>query len=116
MVATESPGSSALDGLRRADENMGIAAFQTRRALDAAKRYQVFGKAHEQLFTEIRVGDFASAELHDRLDAIALLQKPNGVVFLEVVIVVVGIGTEFQFLYLHHVLLSLGFVLFFLEL
>ena len=32
-------------------------------------------------------------------------------ILLELIVVIVGVGTEFQFLHLDHVLLSLGFVL-----
>jgi len=53
----------------------------------------------------------AAAELHDRLDPVAVLQEANRVVLLKVVIVVVGVGAELQFLHQHDVLLLLGVVL-----
>src|SRR5215467_9151095 len=39
--------SNTLAGFRRADKNMRVTTFQARRALHAAKRREVFGKARE---------------------------------------------------------------------
>src|SRR5690349_14866536 len=104
-----------LDRLRGAlhgtEENVSVAPFHAGHAIGRAVRCKVLGKAHQELAAEVRVGDFAAAELHHSLHAIAFLQKANGVILLEVVIVIVGIGAEFQLLYLHHMLLFLGFVL-----
>src|ERR1035438_485620 len=55
--------------------------------------------------------DFAAPELDDGLDPVAFLQKTNGVVLLEIGVVVVGVGTELELLDLHHVLLLSGVVL-----
>ncbi len=63
----------------------------------------------------IGVGDFAPAELYDGFDAIAFLQKADGVVLFEIVIVVVRIRPEFQFLDLYDVLLLARIVLLLLE-
>src|SRR5579863_403753 len=54
--------------------------------------------------------DFASAKLHHCLHSIAFLQEPDGVIFLEVVIVIVGVGAELQLLHLYDMLFLLGFV------
>ena len=74
-------------------------------ARSAAKRSSSF-------LPEIGVSDFAPAELHHGFHAIAFLQKPNRVVFLEIVIVIVGVGAEFQLLHLDDMLLLFGLVLF----
>src|SRR6266478_2675741 len=55
--------------------------------------------------------DFAATELHHRFHAIPFFQKSNRVIFLEFVIMIVGVGTEFQFLHLNDVLLAFGLVL-----
>jgi hypothetical protein len=57
------------------------------------------------------VCDLASPELYHSLDAIALFQETDGVVFLELVIVVVGVGPELQLFDLNDVLLFLGLML-----
>ncbi len=72
---------------------------------------KIGGEAHEQFLAQIGVRDFAPAELHHGLHAIAFRQEADGVVHLEVVVVVVGVGAELQFLHLDHVLLLLGVVL-----
>ena len=59
---------------------MGVAPFETRRAFHAAKRHQVLGESDQQLLAQVRVSDFAPAELNHRLHAIALFQEANGVV------------------------------------
>src|ERR1700688_1374486 len=102
--------SNGLATLDRADEDVSITAFHARTRLDCAERRQVFGKTNQQLFSELRVSDLPAAELHHSLDAIALFQESHGVVLLEFVVVVVGIGPELQFFDLHDVLLLLSFV------
>jgi hypothetical protein len=103
--------SNTATGFHRADQNVGVAAFHARHAVDRAVSRKVFGEPQQQLAPEIGVGDFAAAELHDGLHAVAFLKEADGVVLLEVVVVVVGVGPELQLLHLHHVLLLLGFVL-----
>ena len=73
---------------------MGVAALQARLSLDAAMGGKVAGKAHEQFLAEIGVGDFAPAELDHGLHSIAFRQEADGVLHLEVVVVIVGVGTE----------------------
>lgn len=58
--------------------------------------------------------NLASAELNDSLHAIAFPEEPDGMVLLEIVIVIVGVGTKLQFLHLNYVLLFSGIVLLFL--
>src|SRR5215469_8519842 len=91
--------------LHRAYQNMRVAALKTRDAFDGAVSREIAGEADEQFFAEIGVSDFAPAELNHRLNPVALLKKANGVILLEVVVVVVRVGAEFQFLHLHDVLL-----------
>ena len=55
--------------------------------------------------------DLAAAELHHRFHAIALSQEPDGVVLLELVVVIVRVRAKLQFLHLDHVLFFLGLVL-----
>ena len=109
-------GLLALDErLHRADQHVRVAAFQARHALHRAVGRQIGGEAHQQFLAEIGVRDFAPAELHHGLHAIAFLQKADGVVLLEIVVVVVRVGAELQFLDLHHVLLLAGIVLLLLQ-
>jgi len=100
----------------RTNNHMGIPAFQPRLRFHRAMSLQILSKPHKQLFTQIDVSNLASAELHHRLHTISLTKKANRVVLLKLVIVVVGVGTEFQFLHLDHVLLPFRFVLLFLVL
>src|ERR1017187_9392719 len=98
-------------GLNGADQDVSIAAFHARLAFHGTVRGQIARETDQQLFAEIGVRDFAAAELNHRFDAVALAQKANRVVHLEVVVVIVGVGTELEFLHLDHVLLLLGVVL-----
>src|ERR1035441_519010 len=88
-------------GFHRADQHVGVAALHARHAFHRAVSRKIGAKAHEQLLAEVGVGNFTPAELYHRLDAIAFLEKADGVVFLEIVVVVVRVGAEFQFLDLH---------------
>ena len=81
-------------GLHRADQDVGVAAFQTRLPLHGAMGGKVAGEAHEQFLAEIGVGDFAPAELDHGLHSIAFREEADGVLHLEVVVVIVGVGTE----------------------
>ena len=103
-------------GFDRAKQYMGIAAFHARQAIRGAIGKKVLGEPKQQFAAEIGVSDLTSAELYDGLDAVSLLQETDRVVLLEVVIVVVRIGAELEFLHLDNVLFLLGFVLFLLEL
>ena len=100
-------------GLHRADEDVRVAAFQAGNAFHAAEGGQVFREAHEELFAQVRMGDFAAPELDDGLHAIALLEEADGMIFLEAVVVVVGVGAELEFFDLNDVLFLLSVVLLF---
>ena len=102
--------------LHGTEQDVRIAAFHARGAVHQAVAGEVFGEAEEKFAAEIGMGDLAAAELDDGFDAVAFLEETDGVVFLEVVVVVVGVRAEFEFLDLDHVLLLLGFVLFLFEL
>src|SRR5215831_16154876 len=54
------------------------------------------------------MGDFPAPELNDGLDTIALLQEADRVLLFEIVVVIVRIGAELQFLNLDYVLLLAG--------
>src|SRR5579871_3539203 len=98
-LTMSTPASSRLTGLTgfgRANQNMGVAPFQTRNAFHASVGGQVFGEACQQFLAKIRMGDFPAAELHDCLDPVAILQKTDGMILLGIVIVVIGIGTELE--------------------
>jgi len=88
-----------------------IAAFESRLTLDSADRDQVSGKTQQQLLADIDVGDFSAAELDHCFNSIPFLEEADGVVSLEVVIVIVRIRAELDFLDLDDVLLPLGVVL-----
>ncbi len=108
---------SSLDhGFYRANQNVGIPPFHSRRAIHSTKRRQIFGKAEQQFPAQIGMGNLASTKLHNSFHAITLLQKPDRMILLEVVIVIVSVGSELQFLHLHDMLLFLGVVLLLLHL
>ena len=71
--------------------------------MSAAKRWSDSGR--------IGVGDFASAKLNDGFYAIAFLEEANGMVLFEVVVVIIGVGAELQFLHQDDVLFLAGVVL-----
>lgn len=107
-------GSNGFDAsLNRTDKDMSIASFEARHTFYAAVRGQIAGKAHEELFAEICVCNFPPTELDDRFHAIAFLEKADGVIFLEIVVVVVGVGAEFQLFDLDDVLFLLSVMLLF---
>ena len=91
---------------------MGVAAFHSGLALSYSVLDQVLREADQQFAADVGVRDFPASKLDDGFDSIAFLQKANGVIFLEIVIVIVGVGAEFQLLHLDDVLFALGFVLF----
>ena len=92
---------------------MGIPALQPWYSFDGTMGSQVFSEAHQKLFSQVCMSDFAASKLDICLDAITFLQKPNGVGFFEIVIVVVGIRAKFNFFHLDHVLLFLSRLLLF---
>ena len=57
------------------------------------------------------MSDLAPAELDHGLHAIAFTKKADGVVLLELVVVVIGVGPELKLLHLNDVLFFFGFVL-----
>ena len=59
---------------------MRIPPFQTRHTFHRAVGGQVGCESHEQFLAEIGVGNLTPAELDHRLDAVALLEEPDGVV------------------------------------
>lgn len=95
----------------RADEYVRVAAFQARLPFNCSDAGKVLGETQQQLSAQIDVSYFASAELHHSLHAVAFFEETDGVVFLEFVIVIVGIRPEFEFLDLNHVLLLFCVVL-----
>jgi hypothetical protein len=60
--------------------------------------------------------DLASAEKNGSFDFVTLFQKPDDVVFLEIVIMLIGIGPKLHFLYRDVFLVLLRFVKFLIEL
>ena len=86
---------------------MGITAFHAGRTVRNAISVQIFGKTHQQFAPQIGMRDLASAKLHHGFYPISFLKEANCMVLFEIVIVIVGIGTELQFLHLHHMLLFL---------
>lgn len=105
-------GGGRLACFYRADQNMRVPAFEARHTFHTAERSQIPGEAHEEFLAEIRMGDFPPAELDYGLDAVAFLQEPDRMVFLEVVIVFIRVGAELEFFDLHDVLFLLSLVLF----
>jgi len=89
-------------------------ALSLQRYNDGISSYFEVLEAEQQLFPEIGVGYLATAKLDDRFDAIAFLEESHGVIFLEFVVMVVGIGAKFKLLDLDHVLFLLGLVQLFL--
>src|ERR1051325_10148160 len=93
---------------------MGIAAFEPRYAFNRSERLEILRKPGQQLLAQVGVRDFPPAELHHGFHAIAFFEKAYRMVLFEIVIVIVGVRTEFQLLYLDHVLLLARVVLLFL--
>src|SRR5262245_64098851 len=62
------------------------------------------------------MNDFASAEKNGSFDFVTLLQKPDDVVLLEIVIMLIGIGPKLHFLYRDVSLVLLCFVKFLIKL
>jgi error-prone DNA polymerase len=87
-------GGALAGGLDRTDQNVSVAALQARLSLDAAMGGKVAGKANKQFLAEIGVRDFAPAKLDHGLHSIAFRQEADGVLHFEVIVVIVGIGTE----------------------
>ena len=96
------------------DQNVCLPSFQPRHAFHAAVGRQVCGEARQQLAAQVRVRNLAPAKLHRCFHAVAILENPDGVVLLEIVIMIVGVGAELQLLHLHYVLILLGRMLPFL--
>lgn len=90
---------------------MHRAPFHAGPLLDLAELGNVSGEMIEHLDAQIGVGDLAAPECNGRLDLVAFLQEPQRMIFLELVVVVVGIGTELDFLDLDFVLLLFRLVL-----
>jgi len=96
--------------LHGTNQDMGVPALHARRPIDGSVGRQVFRKPHQQFPAEIRVSDFTPTKLHNCLHAISLLKESDGMILLEIVIVVVGVRPELELLYLYDVLLFFGFV------
>jgi hypothetical protein len=62
------------------------------------------------------MNDFAATEKNGRFDFVTLFQKPDDVVLLEIVIVLIGIGSKLHFLDRDVSLMLLGFVKLLIEL
>src|SRR6266571_3766685 len=93
------------------DQDMSVAAFQSRLPFHGAVGRQIAREPDEQFLAQVGVCDLTPTELHHRFDPIPFLKKTDGVVLLEVVVVIVGVGPELELLHLHHVLLLFGVVL-----
>lgn len=102
--------------LYRADQHVRIASLELRLPLYLTVLFQVAGETEQQLAAQIGVRNFASAELDDSLHTISFFQEADRMILFEIVVVIVGIGPEFQLFYLDDVLLFLSFVLFLLVL
>src|SRR4051794_5869237 len=86
------------DSLSGADQYMRVASLHPgRTAFDAPISRQILCESAQQSLAKVGMGDLTSAELHDGLDPIAFLQKSDGMVLLEFVVVIVGVRPEFQF-------------------
>ncbi len=72
---------------------------------------QILCEPQQEFLAEVDVRDFAAAELDNCFDAVSVFQEPDGMILLEIVVVIVGVGAKLQFLHLDHVLLLLGVVL-----
>lgn len=100
--------------LHRADNYVVAAAFQAWIALDGPDLRQIACKSLQKLLADVGMGDFAAAELHDSLNAVSLFQEPDGVIALEVVVMIIRVRPEFDFLHLDDMLLLLRLMLFLL--
>src|SRR5262249_13623052 len=80
-------------------------------SLHDAELSQLAYQPLEQPPAEIGMCDFPPPECHGRFDLVPLLEKPHGVIPLEAIVMLVGVGAELHLFQLHDVLLPLGFVL-----
>ena len=84
---------------------MGVPAFHPRHAIGCSISGQILGETSQQFASKVSVRNLAPAELYDGLHSISFLQKPDCVILFEIVVVIVGIGAEFQLLDLYDMLL-----------
>ncbi len=101
------------NSLHGTNQNMRIPAFHPRSAIHRAIRRQIFREPQQQLPAQIRMRNLATTKLHHGFHTIAILQKPDRMILLKVVIVIVSVGSELQFLHLHDMLLLFASCCFF---
>src|SRR5947209_3546453 len=94
--------------LWRCQNRMQRVAFHARTKLNERLVAQFSDQAVEYFASEIRVRHLASTEEDGGLNFVAVGQKPNHVVLLEVVVVLVHIDTELDFLENEGLLVRLG--------
>jgi hypothetical protein len=88
-----------------------LPAFHLRELLDNRVFLQVRLDTLEQGQTQLLMRDLATTETQRDLRLIAILQEPDQIPQLDVVIAIVRTRTEFHFFNLNLLLLKLGFVL-----
>lgn len=91
---------------------MRVSTFELRLPFNGSHTREIAGEPQQQLLAKVDVGDFPSTKLYNGLHAVALFEKADRVILFEVVVMIVGVRAELQFLHLDDVLLLLGFVLF----
>ena len=95
----------------RSQQHHHLPALQPRPRLDHAVRLEVVPNAFQQAHTKFLVRHFPPAVAKRDLGLVAFTQEPNQVPKLDVVIALVGSGSEFDLLDLDLLELELGFVL-----
>ena len=88
-----------------------IVAFHLGPVFHRPDLFQLFHQSLDQGSSNLFVDDFTTPEPDVGFDLVALIQETNDVVLLELVIVLVSVGPEFDFLDLDAMLLLLRFVL-----
>src|SRR5580704_10970478 len=99
--------------LRRQDRVQSV-TFLAGAELYYALALDVFDQAFEDLASQVGAGHFASAEKNCSLDLVALVQEAQHVILLGLVVVVVHIDAELDFLDRDRLLMLLSLAFFFL--
>ncbi len=86
-------------------------AFHARPAFDGAHVAKLLHQLFQKAPAEVGVSDFPAPERNGRFHLVAFLEKSKRMVFLEAVVMLIGVGPELDFFQLHDMLFFLGFVL-----
>jgi hypothetical protein len=83
-------------------------AFHARHELDDSRFADVLDEPVNDFVTELTVGHLAAAKAQACLDLVSLVQEPDSLIFLGLIVVLVDSDGEFDFLHRNHFLLLAG--------